>query len=277
MKRNPIATMVADPTRNFLASFIVGTLLFGIVADGVSSLFWDLFRQWAQQLSLPIPYNLFRAGMAAAMVLLSLLLIYATNLSRWLRKQLSWLPFGPNLPIQANVQCLDQVYPGLIVAMSARHDSPAERVIRHHWNQGQAPHLQHCWVICTEKSLPYAQEMVQVLTQDGITQTVEIHYGQYELGTSAVLETPMNLLVADELMDDPKHIQQLVDCIYADAETKGLDETEVIADYTGATKGMTAGILLACLAPDRQLQYISQVQFPQIMSVHVSYRLKQVR
>ena len=86
----------------------------------------------------------------------------------------------------------------------------------------------------------------------------------------------MNLLVADELVDDPKYIQQLVDSIYIDAQEKGLDETEVIADYTGATKGMTAGILLACLAPARQLQYISQIQFPQIMSVHVSYRLKRV-
>ncbi|NEQ95621.1 MAG: CRISPR-associated protein [Cyanothece sp. SIO2G6] len=276
MKRNRIATMVTDPTRNFLTSFMVGTLLFGIVADGISNLFWDLFKRWGTQLPLPIAYTWFRAGMTATMVLLILALIYGTNFSHWLRKWLSWLPFVSTLPMQATIKPLDRTYTGLIVSMSPKPDSPAERVIRHHWNNGQKPHLQHCWVICTDKSLPYAQEMVKALTHDGITQTVEIHYGQYDLGGDDPADSPMSLWVADERMDDPKHIQQLVDRIYLDAEAKGVDETEVIADYTGATKGMTAGILLACLAPERQLQYISQIQFPQIMAVHVSYRLKRI-
>lgn len=59
-----------------------------------------------------------------------------------------------------------------------------------------------------------------------------------------------------------------------DAALKDLDSSEVIADYTGATKGMTAGILLACTEPDRPLQYISQLD-REIMAIHVSYKLTQ--
>jgi len=200
VKRNPIATLVADPARNFLASFMVGTLLFGIISDGVSNLFWDVFQQWGQRQPLPVPYEWFRLGMTITMVMLIISLIYGTNLSRWLRKWLAWLPFVSTLPMQANVKPLDRPYAGLIVSMSPKSDSPAERVIRYHWNQGQHPYLQHCWVICTNKSLPYAQEMLKALTHDGITQTVEIHYGQYDLGADDPSEASMSLLVADELM-----------------------------------------------------------------------------
>jgi hypothetical protein len=48
----------------------------------------------------------------------------------------------------------------------------------------------------------------------------------------------------------------------------------VIADYTGATKSMTVGIVLGCTAPERQLQYISQITDPQMMQVKISYKLK---
>ena len=78
-------------------------------------------------------------------------------------------------------------------------------------------------------------------------------------------------------MDDPNHIRRLMEGIYADADRNGLSEAEVIADYTGATKGMTAGILLACTKPERSLQYISQVHYPKIMAVQIAYRLKQRR
>jgi len=37
---------------------------------------------------------------------------------------------------------------------------------------------------------------------------------------------------------------------------EGWSETDVIADYTGGTKSMTAGTVLACASPDRRLQFM---------------------
>jgi len=274
MKQNRIVELITDPTKNFLASFVVGTLLFTVISDGVSTLFWELLSNWAALSNLS--YTVFRAIALTALLILILVLIYATRLSDWLRGWLARLPFFKAMPIEANVKPLDRVYQGLIVAMSPKNDSPAERVINYHWNGGNAPHLEHCWVICTEKSLPFATRMVKRLAEQGVTQSTQIHYGEYFLGVRDKANQDLSLLVPDDSVDDPNYVQQLVEAIYTDAQAKGLDELEVIADYTGATKGMTAGMLLACLSPERQLQYISQINFPQMMAVRVAYRLKKV-
>jgi len=269
--------ILTDPTKNFLAWFVIGTLVFSIVSDGVTVIFWDVLEQQVYpNVPLTLPYGWFRAIVTTSLVALLLLLIYGTNLSRRVQRSLVWLPFVNETPIEANVVPLEQTYPGLIVAMSPREDSPAERVIRYHWNQGQAPHLKHCWLICTEKSLPFAKRMMQRLTDEGITEKLEVHFGSYALADDDEAGAPLNLLIPDALVDDPHYVHQLVDAVYENAEAKGLSESEVIADYTGATKGMTAGILLACLSPDRPLQYISQIQFPQMMAVKMAYRLREI-
>ena len=66
------------------------------------------------------------------------------------------------------------------------------------------------------------------------------------------------------------YIRRLINCIYADAQKQKLQESEVIADYTGATKGMTAGIILACTNSNRRLQYISQIPPCPIIEVRIS-------
>jgi hypothetical protein len=38
-KRNPIIEVISDPTKGFLASFLIGTVLFTIISDGFSALF----------------------------------------------------------------------------------------------------------------------------------------------------------------------------------------------------------------------------------------------
>jgi hypothetical protein len=119
--------------------------------------------------------------------------------------------------------------------------------------------------------------MIKKLTDTGMTQTVEFHYGNYELEDPEHPEQKLNLLVPDDVVDDPNYIRKLVNCIYADAQHQGLEESQVIADYTGATKSMTVGIVLACTAPERQLQYVSQVTDPQMMQVKISYKLKPVK
>ncbi|NEP19941.1 MAG: CRISPR-associated protein [Leptolyngbya sp. SIO4C1] len=280
MKRPQLVESITDFSKNFLASFIIGTLVFTIISDGVSALFWEVFGSQLQaylngRYGWNLSYNQLRGVMVLLLLGMLLLLVYLTNFARWVWRWVGRLPFL-KVPVQANVERLTTTYPGLIVAMSPKEDSPAEAVIRFHWNDGQATNLKHCWVLCTAKSLPYATRMVQRLADQGVTQAVKFHYGSYALPNVEELETPPNLLIPDEQIDDPNYIQGLVDCIYADAAVKGLDESDVIADYTGATKGMTAGILLACARPERPLQYISQLDCS-VMAVRVSYKLKQAQ
>lgn len=277
MKRPSIVELITDPTKNFLTFFLIGTLLFTIVADGISALFWDVLGEWLQtRMGIENP-SLLKALIVLSLTTLLLIVIYATNFSRWLKKKLARFPiFGIKIPDQTNVTPLTTTLPGLIAAMSPKDNSPAELAIHHHWNGGKSPSLKHCWLICTKKSLPYAQEMIKKFTDKGLTQTIEFHYGNYQLTDPEYPEQKLNLLIEDNLVDDPNYIRRLVNCIYADAQKRGLEESDVIADYTGATKGMTAGIILACTAPDRRLQYISQVDNSQLMEVKISYKLRNV-
>lgn len=277
MKQNRIVELITDPTKNFLSSFVVGTLLFTVISDGLSALFWESFGDWLQaQLGIENKAML-QAVIVTILTVLILAVIYATNVSQWLKPLIAKFPiFGIKVPDQTNVVPLTTTFPGLITAMSPREDSPAQRAIEHHWNQGQESHLKHCWLICTHKSLPYAQEMIKKLTDTGMTQSVEFHYGNYELDDPEHPEQKLNLLVPDEVVDDPNYIRMLVNGIYADAQHQGLEESQVIADYTGATKSMTVGIVLACTAPERQLQYISQIIDPQMMQVKISYKLQPI-
>lgn len=278
MKRNKTLEFVSDPTKNFLTFFIVSILLFTLIADGVSLLFWEVFGDWLQTRS-GIEKGWLRAGVIFTLVALLLLLIYATDFSRWIRRWLVKLaPLGVRQPERVGVAELTARFPGLIVVMSLKLDSPAEVAIRHHWN-GNHSGLKHCWIICTEKSLPFAQEMEKRFIDEGMTQFVEFYYGNYILEDieSEKPEQQLSLLVPDALLDDPDYIRKLVNCIYADAERKGLNEADIIADYTGGTKGTTAGILLACAVPERELQYISQVQSPALQAINISYKIRPVR
>jgi hypothetical protein len=57
MKRDRIIELITDPNKNFLTSFVVGTLLFTVISDGLSALFWETFGDWLQaQLVLRKPY-----------------------------------------------------------------------------------------------------------------------------------------------------------------------------------------------------------------------------
>jgi hypothetical protein len=158
--------------------------------------------------------------------------------------------------------------------MSTKSDSPAEVAIRHHWNQGNKPHLKHCWIICTEKSLPFAKDMIKKFNDEQIAQSVQFYYGEHTMEHPEETGQSLSLLVSNDLFDDPDYIRNLIDSIYADAQQKGLDESEIIADYTGSTKGATAGMILACAAPQRKLEYISQVEGKKLKAIDISYKIR---
>lgn len=277
-QRNPMIEWVTDPTKNFLTFFLVGTLLFTIVSDGISALFWDNLGEWLQaQLGIE-NLSTFRLMVVFGLIFVIFVLIYVTPFSRWLKRRLV-RAFG-NTPqtIQTHAQPLRETFPGLIAVMGrtpANDESPAERAILHHWNGGQASHLLHCWIVCTQQSECSAQELEKKLIDRSLSQGCALHYGEnYWMDDPENLGEQLSLCVADDSINDPIYIQRLINCIYADARTRyGLEESEMIADFTGGTKSMSAGILLACATAARRLQYISQLGNRELMEIEIAYKL----
>ncbi|MBW4619376.1 MAG: hypothetical protein KME17_08460 [Cyanosarcina radialis HA8281-LM2] len=276
MKRNSLVELITDPTKNFLASFAIGTLVFTIVSDGVSSLFWETFGDWLQAQFGFADKAALRLTIVPILISVLLIFIYATPFARWLRNRV--VKFFGDPVTEPTVEPLTATFPGLIAFMSPKTDSPAEIAISHHWNGGQLPHLEHCWLICTEKSLPFAQKLEQEMSDRGLTQKVKFYYGNYELDDLEHPGQKVSLLIPEALVNDPIYIQKLVNSIYADVQKQGLNEEQAIADFTGGNKPMTVGaILAACSHPSRRLQYISQIDPCHLMEVKISYKLQPIK
>jgi CRISPR-associated protein (Cas_Cas02710) len=276
---NPIVEWITDPTKNFLTFFLVGTLLFSIISDGIAELFWEILET-----GLPVLLKLENSSNLkeiAIVVLITLVLgtIYATPFARWLKHR-AVKAFGSNaLPsVKTNAHPLTEKFPGLIAVMSTTPpelESPAERAILHHWNNGCDPHVRHCWLVCTQQSQNAAKELEKKLIDMGVSQEFELYYGEeYKMDDPNNPGQTLSLCIPDESIDDPIYIQHLIDCIYADAFSRyGLEESEVIADFTGGTKTMSAGIILAGAIAARRLQYISQFGSRKLMEIDISYKL----
>jgi hypothetical protein len=104
MKRDRIIELITDPTKNFLTSFLVGTLLFTVISDGLSALFWETFGDWLQ-VQLGIENKaLLQAATVTILTLLILLVIYAPDFPQWLKPLIAKFPiFGIKVPDDTNV------------------------------------------------------------------------------------------------------------------------------------------------------------------------------
>lgn len=278
MSRNPVLEVLQDPRKSFLANFVLGTLVFTIVSDGISDLFWKSIGTWAKTQPW-MSESLFDLYVRLLLVILVLAAIYFTSITDWISDWVKDRLISLGLLSEAktaNVEPLVRTYPGLIVLMSSKPtDSPAEAAIRHHLqSQDENNTLKYCWIVCTNRTWDFARQMVDRLKQSGGEQ-VRFYYGTDPVEDVEGSGEKLSLLIPDEKVDDPNHVRKLVEGIYAIAQSQQLTEADVIADYTGGTKGMTAGLMLACTRPERSLQYISQVNYPQIMAVQIAYQLKQ--
>jgi hypothetical protein len=196
---------------------------------------------------------------------------------------LRWLKSLPKLikpvPTQTRIQQLNDYLPGLILIMSPRRhheESPAERAIFYHLHGNQPSRLKHCWLICISKSQQAAKELEARLIQQVFSQTLMLHYGEnYIMNDPENPKEKLSLLVPEDAVNDPIYIKRLVNCIYADAYQKyNLDESEIIANFTGGTKPMTVGVVLSGINPSRRLQYISQLGDCPIMEIKLDYKIK---
>jgi hypothetical protein len=142
-------------------------------------------------------------------------------------------------------------YRGLIVLSSpGRGIGSAETAIRYHWrglrDEFAEGVLECCWVITAgPASKASALEMESRMIQAGLPPTLFYHRD----------------LTAEDA-DNPEAVHREVDAIYAYAASAlRLEEEEIIADYTGGTKSMTSGLVLACASPRRSLQFMKPQRY----------------
>lgn len=287
MQRNPILEAIADPTKNFLAFLLIGIFGLGIVSGGISNLLLETLGDWLQN-NLGINKILFQLAVVGLISLLILFAIYFTGFTRHVRSLLRRNEFQV-----ANVIPLTGTFTGLITIPSLGRPgkiTPAEIAVRHHWRQGRGK-LRYCWLICTPDALEATRAFLAKLQQDCIDERFHCEiYDQTNRPLPPITQVGTSLHIRLIVLDpryihDPNHIRQLLDELYDEANQQtGLTAPEIVADYTGGTKSMTAGMVLACTEPNRPLQYLvsqygskGEIVDSQLMQVILSYRIRAVR
>lgn len=130
-------------------------------------------------------------------------------------------------------------YRGLIVLASRGAGiSSAEAAIRHHHAAGS---LERCWIVTGGKdSATTAEGLIDRLRKDGIP-----------------MERFQCIPLKNEAeADNPVAVYRVIDRLFREADAGGISEEHIIGDYTGGTKSMTAGMILACAPPQRHLQFM---------------------
>jgi hypothetical protein len=119
---------------------------------------------------------------------------------------------------------------------------PLYIAVRHH-----APTLEHCWLLYSMgkkgscEQLEVAKRLIQQVVAAAGRGAVEVH------------PEP----VAD--VSDPARVAHLVDEIYDRAVRRfDLRPEEIVADITGGTAAMSAGMMIAVLPENRRMQYLRQ-------------------
>ncbi len=189
--------------------------------------------------------------------------------------------FGDRSLISEAPEELNATFSGLIIFASLTVDSAAKIAIQHHWKESKGD-LEHCWIICGgEKALTVTKEIIKSLD---IPENIFHFERDYPLSDPENPKNQLSLVLNPEDANDPNQIRKIVEAIYQDAkENYDLYDSDIIADYTGGTKSMTAGLVLACASPDRRLQYVlsdyidNKSVNPKVMEIKLSYSLKPVK
>lgn len=108
--------------------------------------------------------------------------------------------------------------------------------LRHHWNGGGA---RHCWLVMQSNEEPvqkaYEQLVSQLLAEGITTQPHPVYIQQLDAQTAY---EKVRIIFEREALEE------------------GLEPGNVIADITGGTKPLTAGMILAALAVNGALEYV---------------------
>lgn len=248
MRKNLLQDLV-DPRNNPLFFLVVGTFGLTIASNSISDLILNRVGEYLQN-KWHINLDLYKFLVFAIITLLIVLAIVFTNLSQWFIRR----------PTSIQPKPLTATFPGLIVIASIAPPgvkSAAQAAIEHHWDEG-AGNLRHCWIICGgQKSQDHARSIIDQMQG----QIVIINDNATEFWLTHAHDTERQLQIyfkklEPEATDDPNETFKLVNQIYEEAAQANIEPSDLIAHYTGGTKSMTAGIVLACANPGRRLEFM---------------------
>ncbi|MEM7554856.1 MAG: hypothetical protein AAF378_12285 [Cyanobacteria bacterium P01_A01_bin.84] len=248
MKRNLIKDLF-DPSKNLPLFLLIGYVGLPIFSTVINDFVLKNFGSWVQS-KWGINETIFRV-ILTVVILSPLLIIFSIA-------KISELIGSFSRPAINKPQDLKETFPGLILLASAFGiNSPAHVALKHHWNNGIG-NLNYCWIICGGSvSLKAARELLHDEFGINVNNQRKFEYDIYTPGNKnrklkVILE---NLSPPNN--DDPQRVLLLINKIFRDAYKKyNLNESEIIADYTGGTKSMTSGVILACANPQRRLQFM---------------------
>ncbi len=123
---------------------------------------------------------------------------------------------------------------GLICLVSNR--DVIDAAVKYH-----ARKLEHLWLIASSRTSEMAETLKAEYRDEQKTGDVQTH---------------IIVLTNDDIYSHEATEAQ-VERIYSDLP-EGFAQDDVIADFTGGTKSMTAGMIMACLDADRPLEYVPQ-------------------
>jgi hypothetical protein len=217
--------------------FLFGLLAVGLMTEGLATLFDTIFERN------PWFAAWFTVGLGIVLLAATLLLF---NLPDAVRR---WLEKIRKADQKPDVTVVQSVAPrrALVVLVSRGADPPARAAIDYHFQGAgeESPRLEYCWLLTG----PDSDEQSSQVNAAALKQEYE---GQGVKTEVYHMKDP----------DDPQQVFQTVQNILQFALAQhNLQPQEVIADFTGGTKCMAAGMVLACAAGDWDLQYLKPTKY----------------
>jgi hypothetical protein len=280
--RSLIPSILKDPAKRPFVYIFFFTIITSVLGNGISGLILDILCGWLDQLT-PLTKWAWQIIVVMFLVMVLIVFLKISSLSaiiQWLLGKRS--PYVSKVkPMGARVSCR-----GLIVFMSVYKPgqaTSAESAILHHWKKKPRT-ISHCWIICGGTSI---QASVTKMLEERLAEqkeAMEFIYDDCKYPNPDDQKQPLSLVLPVKNIDDPNYIRQLIEAIYLEAKDKfKLTENEILLDYTGGNKSMTAGAVLAGADPDRRLEYM-HTDFDtqgnpdwsktEMMAIDISYRVK---
>jgi hypothetical protein len=191
--------------------FLVGSVFLAVFGNAVYDIFKNIF-------GVTTP-DLVKIGAIALLILVAAVGVASGVIAQ----RLDRLPI--DIPFEVQQKALDRQYRGLILLVSK--SEACETAIRFH-----QPLLNRCWLICSAKTLPQAQELRHRFPMVCVDQPIVIND-----------------------IYNPLAFCACISAIYRTRLPKGWQDSDVIADYTGMTAHASVGTVLACVGTARSLQY----------------------
>jgi len=133
---------------------------------------------------------------------------------------------------------------GLILLVS--NPDSAMFAIQYHFVQNKT--LQHVWLIPSDSS----QEATYGKSTLAIAQTIK----QRCLDLAQAENRSFEVSIIEKGVA-PGEAQETFDLVNRIFRNSGFTDKEMVADFTGGTKPMTVGMIMACLTSERELEYVS--------------------